>query len=284
MSTPELRSLLEIMEQFDAGKLFISITGLSNLGHGIEQGGSLAIPLSNYHNVKEQITHACAELERLNMPVSLGSANDLRAVVEGEVNLSGPVDSKWGQLVVFESLPLARYRNFSKELVARFKHEAGSRMALLLDAKAAAYFDASEPLFGDPVDKAFPDCADDIEEAGKCLALDRPTACVFHLMRAAEAVAAVLSARIGGETHDSRTGERLTFGSLYAQVEAKVRDMPRGDEKDAWLHLDGLMKTLNRGTRTKVAHPGTWYLKSKAEAILGQTKAFLQEAEELLRP
>ncbi len=43
------------------------------------------------------------------------------------------------------------------------------------------------PAFDDEVYKAFPSARFDIDEAAKCLALDRSTACVLHLMRTLEA-------------------------------------------------------------------------------------------------
>ena len=42
------------------------------------------------------------------------------------------------------------------------------------------------PLFGDEVFDNLPEANYDIEEAGKCFALGRNTACVMHLMRALE--------------------------------------------------------------------------------------------------
>jgi hypothetical protein len=41
-------------------------------------------------------------------------------------------------------------------------------------------------LFGKEVNDRFPMAIDDIEEAGKCLALGRATACVLHAMRIIE--------------------------------------------------------------------------------------------------
>ncbi len=48
------------------------------------------------------------------------------------------------------------------------------------------YFNNNQ-LFGDKVFDCFPSANDDIFEAGACLAFERPTACVMHLMRVAEA-------------------------------------------------------------------------------------------------
>src|SRR5438034_3071734 len=44
------------------------------------------------------------------------------------------------------------------------------------------YYEQRGSLFGDAVIKGFPSAIEDIEEAGKCYATERTTACVFHLM------------------------------------------------------------------------------------------------------
>jgi hypothetical protein len=67
------------------------------------------------------------------------------------------------------------------ELRERFEHE--------LDGKAIYFFggdtsllDGGNAPFGDHVANHFPSAQYDAEEAGKCLALQRSTACVMHLM------------------------------------------------------------------------------------------------------
>jgi HEPN domain-containing protein len=54
-------------------------------------------------------------------------------------------------------------------------------------------------LFGRKVTDSFPNAREDIEAAGKCLALGRSTASVFHLMRALEVGMRSLAQRVGME-------------------------------------------------------------------------------------
>lgn len=54
-----------------------------------------------------------------------------------------------------------------------------------IDDQYAKYF-REKCLFGEKVENDFSSASLDIEEAGKCLALGRPTASVFHLMRVME--------------------------------------------------------------------------------------------------
>lgn len=57
---------------------------------------------------------------------------------------------------------------------------------LSLALKEHSYYASKEPLFGKDVAQKFPtEAAFEIDETAKCLALGRPTAAVFHLMRVA---------------------------------------------------------------------------------------------------
>ena len=68
--------------------------------------------------------------------------------------------------------------------------------------------------FGPEVRKAFGDTVEDVAEAASCLGLERSTACVFHLMRALEAAAAVVASKIGatveGKNRQNAEGQRRT--------------------------------------------------------------------------
>jgi hypothetical protein len=68
---------------------------------------------------------------------------------------------------------------------------------LALTGRNKDLFKAGSPLFGSEVLGRFPEAADDVSEAGKCLALERGTATVFHLMRVMEAGLKALGAVLG---------------------------------------------------------------------------------------
>jgi hypothetical protein len=58
---------------------------------------------------------------------------------------------------------------------------------LVLRGETAKYFEPESPLFGNDFAQKFNTSgAYELDEAGKCLAVDRGTACVFHLMRMME--------------------------------------------------------------------------------------------------
>lgn len=85
-------------------------------------------------------------------------------------------------------------------------------------------------LFGKQVSDSFPSAAYDISEAGKCLALDRGTACVFHLMRVMEtALREVASALSIQECHE--------WGRYLNAIRDKVVAMKKSDPQ--WFKANG---------------------------------------------
>jgi len=63
--------------------------------------------------------------------------------------------------------------------------QADTTFCLLLSTQEKRLFQKVAP-FGAEVEARFPSANEDIYEAAKCLALDRATACVMHLMRVCE--------------------------------------------------------------------------------------------------
>jgi hypothetical protein len=78
----------------------------------------------------------------------------------------------------------------------------------------------SKPLFGDNFALKFPSAAFDLDEAGKCLAFERPTAAVFHLMRLME-IGLKATARCLGIPDPIKARER-NWGEILRKIEAQT--------------------------------------------------------------
>jgi hypothetical protein len=81
--------------------------------------------------------------------------------------------------------PISRVQAMMMDVWNSLRRELSHKEFLYVDDKVAHFY--SSPLTGweDVADK-IPGVVFDVSEAGKCLALGRATACVFHLMRVAE--------------------------------------------------------------------------------------------------
>lgn len=284
MSSPRLWSFWEIMQTLNGGRLVHGLTVMVNTRNLYQdfcnEGLGASCPVSNYHEMRDAFCGSRDELSKAGCAVAAASVQNLidswsKAKFADHPNFGGEQAALW------ERLDTGRIASQADEARLLIYRELESKLLLSINTAHAAKFAPLEPPFGQAVDQRFPAASDDIEESGKCLALGRYTASVFHIMRAAEAAAAVVSTALGGAIE--KDGEPLTFGGLFNEVSNKIDAMPRGPEKDAWLRLKGFMSALNRGTRTKVAHPGTFYTEEKAEALFGAAKSFMEEADELLQ-
>lgn len=72
------------------------------------------------------------------------------------------------------------------QLSSVIQSELKSNLYLQIPKERSRYYDVGSTLFNGDVSEKFPAVITDMEEAAKCFALGRNTACVFHLMRVME--------------------------------------------------------------------------------------------------
>ncbi len=104
---------------------------------------------------------------------------------EAGLNVSAQHAARLIDLVSQPTVNLRQLRYKSESLLEIIRDEMTSSIffAIELDKK---HLVTDSNLFGKEVATAFPSTIVDIEEAGKCLAFERATACVYHLMRVME--------------------------------------------------------------------------------------------------
>jgi hypothetical protein len=120
----------------------------------------------------------------LSETVRAGFRSHYQGLQDSEVIKMFPyVAARYERLMKELSLPsitAAQMRNAVMEIKHRFEDELGNIMFYHVTHKT--YYDVAG-IFGNEVYDKFPAMQEDISEAGKCIAFDRPTAAVFHLMR-----------------------------------------------------------------------------------------------------
>jgi hypothetical protein len=99
-----------------------------------------------------------------------------------------------------ESGNLSRLSNLLKameETQQRIWDELSTRVYVQVPHERAKYYEPTSPPFGQKVFDQFSTAIDDVSEASTCLALERNTAAVFHLMRVMESALKVLANELG---------------------------------------------------------------------------------------
>lgn len=132
----------------------------------------------------------------------------------------------------------------------------------------------SQPkLFGNDVFDSFPSANDDIYEAGTCLALERSTACVMHLMRVLECGLAALANAVGVKKQNDwgkyikEIGEELDRRAVTSGA--------RSADEQFYAETAANFDRLRRAYRNPTMHPDKTYSQERAEEILVAVKSFM---------
>jgi len=156
---------------------------------------------------------------------------------------------------------------------------------LVLEPKEQSYFAPRDPLFGaEFAVKFLSQGAFELDEAAKCLALSRPTACVFHLMRVMEigirAVARCLN--IPDPTRPAERNWGSILGEIHKDLNAHGGSAPTktwtvaGDRElfeGAYASLDAVRVAW----RNPTMHVEKKYTEYEAEHVLVAVKGFMMK-------
>ncbi|MEO6606833.1 MAG: hypothetical protein ABIN69_00010, partial [Aestuariivirga sp.] len=106
------------------------------------------------------------------------------------------------------------------QLYERLSDGMKERVFLSIGLRDQYFYEQPEPLFGRTVQDKFPSLIYDIEEAGKCLALDRSTACAFHSIRSLEAAIGAMSRCLG--IPDPTKGSERSWMKLLTAIKIQI--------------------------------------------------------------
>jgi hypothetical protein len=165
-----------------------------------------------------------------------------------------------------------------------FKSEIAERVFLVLDAEDAQCYDR-QALFGRAVYDAFPSARHDIADAGNCFATSNATACVFHLMRAAEIGLRTLAKdrRVTFTNRPNVPLEYRQWDDILRQLEQKERDIeqfPVGRARDVQLAFyHGALiqlRAFKNKFRNPASHSRESYDINQARSAMEHVREFMQ--------
>jgi hypothetical protein len=209
---------------------------------------------------RELIKTVCERLERDLSHLGLVSSF---ATVERMRELGTRDDATYTEL--------ARLFN---ELHGRLKDETKAIVFLSIDpAKNRLYLETN--LFGETVAERLPAAIGDIEEAGKCLALDRGTACVFHLMRVMEVGLRRLANDLGisyapsWESYINQINDRIA-------TKHKRKGITWKRDEHYFKEIAGDLLTVKVAWRNPTMHIVRTYTPDEAEQIFAAVRTLMQ--------
>lgn len=168
------------------------------------------------------------------------------------------------------------------QLRSRIEDHLSSRLFLFIPTSRVEQYEG-EQLFGGAVNDRFPAAVDDIEDAGRSLALGQGTACVLHLMRVMEVGLKGLAAGLGIPYAPS-------WESFLTQIQNKIAT-PRKRKTKQWIKqetfyrdVSGDLMTVKQAFRNPTMHVGRRYSPDEAEEIFRAVRAFMQRLATGLPP
>jgi hypothetical protein len=216
------------------------------------------LPIHGQGFAKNVIELFLQDIARFPMPVTRQTSQPLRDFLKSiQGRAAGSV------LSANEAKDLVK---IARDITPTFEAESRSIMTVVLLEKR---FDIGKLMSGVPtllskgVFEALPEVAQtDMNEAGKCLALNRATAAAFHSLRATEAMLKKLYFQIVRQ-------KRLKTPMWAAMVDA-LRKRTKGNPSDELLDLlDG----IRRNYRNPTQHPSKVYDIDEAQDLFGQCLA-----------
>lgn len=180
----------------------------------------------------------------------------------------------------------------AKENTAESMHAAilQGTNTLLLEIKDSKYYAplpeylkyySNPKLFGDEVFDRFSSANDDIFEAGACLAFERSTACVMHLMKVLEVGLAALAQELGADKQND-WGSYIREIGKKLDARAKGAKARSGDEQ-FFAEAGASFDRMKRAWRNPTMHPDRSYSQQRAEEILLAVKSFMIHLSTKLR-
>jgi hypothetical protein len=159
------------------------------------------------------------------------------------------------------------------QATSRIADDFSLRNVVVLETGKRNYYENAK-LFGDDVFNNFPSANEDIAESGTCLALDRGTACVMHLMRVVEAGLAVLAKAVNvGRQNDWGGYLREIDKALAASLKSSGA---RTADEQFYAEAAASIDNMRRAFRNPTMHPDKSYSPSRAEEILQSVRSFMR--------
>lgn len=262
---------------------------ISDIGGGIAAIANVVLFMAQFREVIEKCpTDQMVGISQRNYDGMIGQLDELNRI-SAQLNLDATLHSigyckdligravrQSDELQALKYGDAERLQNALEAVRNNFLIQMNSKLILVFDSGHAEYLQSSEPPFGRAVEDAFPKAAAEISEAAMCLAFQRPTATVFHLMRAMELAVQKLADTLGVAKVEKE------WGKLLADIGSAIEAMPKGKERDTWSSVHSHLYHVKQAWRNDTMHPKTTYTEAEAEAVFAAVKTFMAELVPML--
>jgi predicted transcriptional regulator len=257
-------SLLEIVKPFNSHRLFQIARGLEEIRQGCAEN------MAMFHQ----------EVLPDNKTVILSHINNLLELIS-DVKLTASIKQA-ERVKAALSMPKCTYyqiTHLTHALQNTIHDELSGVMFMHFTPSEVSLYQNLAP-FGSEVAAKFPSTLFDIEEAAKCFATARYTACVFHLMRVLEIALNVVRRGLGvpDPVKESQRNWGYILGEIRKQIDANNATKNRlwMPEKDFYENVFTDLSAVKTAWRNPTMHVEGIYDEERANHILTVIKGFMQ--------
>ena len=165
---------------------------------------------------------------------------------------------------------------FGHDLLLRMVDELELTKFVAVESNKVGLYEPKGPLFGESTSTHYPSAYFEIEEAGKCLALGRSTACVFHLMRALEVGIRAVASNL--KIPDPVKPTQRNWGAILKSIKDEISNRARWSRKANKLFFEEVYASLDsvkNPWRNATMHVEQTYTEEEAESIFYAVRSFM---------
>lgn len=238
-------------QQIVTGLIFLisQIENLNNMAGGEDvEAGDLAVKFI------PGVTEFRAECEKLGLRTSMAFADEFIALADG--------------------MTVKRLTQALRQLEAAIRNEMKGHLFFFVDEPQ--FYKQRQP-FGARVAVWFPELEYDITEAGNCIAFDRGTACVFHLMRVMEVGVQRLGTRLAVPL-----ANELNWQVILDLINKAIKSRDhKSAETIAIAQIAAHLYNVKVTWRNPTMHPTSKYTPDEAKDIYQNVKTFMGSLADL---
>jgi len=245
---------------------FQILTSLHDRYNSLEPDAPLEATIQGLEGLRERLEFLRPLLEEADLKLSIDSVNRLEKLIKQPKPTT------------------AQIKDGISELQGRVRDEL-SHIELWLITREEGRFLKTDP-FGPEIPNKFTPARDDIEEAGKCLAYGRGTACVFHLMRVMEVGLRALGASLNDPRLDPKRNP--SWDSILKKCDEELL-LPLQNRCDEWQQDDAFYSTASAqlhavkdAWRNSTMHVERKYTPEEAEEVWNAVRAFMRHLSKKL--
>jgi len=183
-----------------------------------------------------------------------------------------------GNLQKPEPLTYRECKTFASDILLRMRDELELTKCIVIEPHRLQFYEPERPLFGKVVMDHYPSAYFEIEEAGKCLALGRSTACVFHLMRILEVGIRAIASSLS--IPDPSKPSEKNWGVILKRINEAVKGRQRWRRKADKIFYEEAVASLDsvkNPWRNATMHVEKTYTEEEAENIFYAVRAFMMK-------